>query len=286
MKTGIVIINYNDFNNTVNLINECSNLTSIDEIVVVDNNSKNNDLDKFNDIKNEKLHVIGMNTNAGYSGAINEGCKYLISKYKKCNIIISNSDISIPSNNVIKSLIRNIKNEAVGAIMPKILEHGEFKYGWRLTSAFKDLVMNIPVISKLYKKKFLSYSDNHLKNELPVVDVLYGCFFMIKGEVLEKVNYFDPNVFLYYEENILARKLKSEKLLTVVDTSVFVEHKHNATIGSNVSKLNKYKIYKQSQIYYEEHYNNANKVEIVMFKLFYNVSLFFKKIIIKLKREA
>ena len=70
MKTGIVIINYNDFNNTVNLINECSNLTSIDEIVVVDNNSKNSDLDKFNNIKNEKLHVIGMNTNAGYSGVL------------------------------------------------------------------------------------------------------------------------------------------------------------------------------------------------------------------------
>lgn len=286
MKTGIVIINYNDYTNSVNLLNECSNLTSIDEIVVVDNNSKNNDIEEFNKIKNEKLHVIGLTSNVGYSGAINEGCKYLISKYKNCNIIISNSDISIPSNNVIKSLIHNIKNEAVGAIMPKVLEHGEFKYGWRLTSPFKDLVMNIPFISRFYKKKFLSYSDAHLKNELPVVDVLYGCFFMIKGEVLEKINYFDSNVFLYYEENILARKLKTEKLLTVVDTSVFVEHKHNATIGSNVSLFNKYKIYKQSQIYYEEHYNNANKVEIIIFKLFYKVTLFFKKIKLILKKEA
>lgn len=284
MKTGLVIINYNDMDNTINLINEVSGYTSIDKIVVVDNNSsKGRDM---LDIKINKLHVIKLDTNLGYSGAINVGCKYLIEEYGDINIIISNTDISIPSNNVIKSLVKNIKNPSVGAVMPKVLENGAYKYGWRLTNAKADLLLNIPLLNRLYRNKFLNYDMNHFLNPLPVVDTLYGCFFMIKSEVLKQIDYFDSSVFLYYEENILARKLKKANLLTVVDTSVFVEHKHNATIGNNVSALNKYKIYKKSQLYYEKEYNNANRFEMFLFNLFYKVSLFFKNMKVKLKKEV
>ncbi len=46
MKTGLVIINYNDYENTINLTEEVSKYTSIDEIVIVDNNSSNYDIEK------------------------------------------------------------------------------------------------------------------------------------------------------------------------------------------------------------------------------------------------
>lgn len=284
MKNNLIIINYNDLDNTINLINEASKLTAINKIVVVDNNSTNKDYIKLNEIKNSKLHVICLNKNIGYSGAINKACLYLIDEYSKCNIIISNSDISIPSNKVIKSLAKCLENESIGAVMPKILENGSFKYGWKLTNSFKDLIVNIPLINKLYKDTFKYYNEEHFNNLYPVVDVLYGCFFMIKSDVLKDINYFDESVFLYYEEYILARKLKLKKLLTVVDTNVFVEHKHNVSIGNNISKINKYKIYKESQIYYEKYYNDANKIEILLFKLFYKSSLFLKKIIMKIKK--
>lgn len=286
MKTGLVIINYNDYENTINLTEEVSKYTSIDEIVIVDNDSSNHDIEKLKKIKNNKVHVIGLTSNLGYSSGMNEGCKYLIQKYGSCNIILSNSDISIPSNNVIKSLVKNMKNPEIAAIMPKVLEHGVFKYGWKLTSPKEDLLLNIPVFSKLYKNKFIQYNESHFNDPLPVVDCLYGCFFMIKSDILKEINYFDTNVFLYHEENILARKLKSKKLLSVVDTSVFVEHKHNATIGTNVSRLNKYKIYKASQFYYEKNYNNANKLTMSILKFFYNISLFIKETSIKLKEKS
>ena len=286
MKNYLIIINYNDSDNTIKLIDEIKLFTSIEKVIVVDNNSKE-DLDKLKNMEDEFVHLISLEKNLGYSGAINEGCKYIISnESKKCNIIISNSDISIPSNNVIKSLAKNLSNDAVGAIMPKVLEHGVFKYGWKLTSAKEDVLLNTPLINKLYRSKFLNYDLKHFDNALPVVDVLYGCFFMIKSEVLEDINFFDDKVFLYYEENILARKLKAKKLLTVVDTSVFVEHKHNVSIGNNVSNLKKYEIYKNSQIYYEEHYNDANKVEMFIFKSFYKVSLIIKKALLKIKRKS
>ena len=176
MKTGLVIINYNDYENTINLTEEVSKYTSIDEIVIVDNDSSNHDIEKLKKIKNNKVHVIGLTSNLGYSSGMNEGCKYLVQKYGSCNIILSNSDISIPSNNVIKSLVKNMKNPEIAAIMPKVLEHGVFKYGWKLTSPKEDLLLNIPVFSKLYKTKCIQYNESHFNDPLPVVDCLYGCF--------------------------------------------------------------------------------------------------------------
>lgn len=284
MKTGLVIVNYNDYKNTINLAKEASKLTSIDEIVIVDNAST--DLEHLQSVKINKVHLLCLKSNLGYSNGLNAGSKYLIEKYGKCNIILSNSDISIPSNKVIKSLTSKIENSQVGVIMPKILEHGVFKYGWKLTSSKQDLLLNIPLINKLYKSKFIQYDEKHFNEPLPVVDCVYGCFFMIKSDVLKEINYFDNNVFLYYEENILARKLKNKNLLTVVDTSIFVEHKHNATIGTNVSRLNKYKIYKKSQLYYEKNYNDASKFTIFILTFFYKLSLFVKETIIKLKRKS
>ena len=76
MKTGLVIINYNDYENTINLTEEVSKYTSIDEIVIVDNDSSNHDIEKLKKIKNNKVHVIGLTSKLGYSSGMNEGCKY------------------------------------------------------------------------------------------------------------------------------------------------------------------------------------------------------------------
>jgi len=39
MKTGFIIINYNDFDSTKKLIDNIKNYSVIDKIIVVDNNS-------------------------------------------------------------------------------------------------------------------------------------------------------------------------------------------------------------------------------------------------------
>ena len=48
---------------------------------------------------------------------------------------------------------------------------------------------------------------------LTKVEVVSGCFFMIRKDILELVGNFDNTTFLYYEENILACKLKSIDIL-------------------------------------------------------------------------
>lgn len=271
-KVGLVIVNYNDANNTINLVKSVEKYKVINKIVVVDNKSTDDSFALLSKLENRKIHIIQSDLNKGYSYAINLGVKYLEEKLKDFYAIVSNSDIVIANEEQIKLLLQSFDNENVAVAMPKVMENGLIKYGWKLTSPSVDLLMNIPLISRLYKDSLKYYDPLYIYNN-SVVDVIYGCFFAIDGSVLKSIGYMDENTFLYYEENILARKLKAVNKLSVFNKDAEVEHKHNVSIGNSVSKINKYNIYKKSQLYYERYYNNANEIHLFFFELFYYFGL-------------
>lgn len=271
MNIGLVIVNYNDSDNTIRLIKSVASYKVIKSIVVVDNNSYTSELNKIKKLKEKKLTLLENDNNYGYAYALNIGAKYINETVPNALICLSNTDIHIESEKVLTSMASKIKEDVV-CVMPKVKENDSFKYGWKLTSALTDLKANIPLINRLFRNDIINYPEEYFKDNREV-DVIYGCFFMIKGSSLKEVGYFDDKTFLYYEEYILARKLKSHELKSIVDTNVFVEHIHNAVIGSNISLKDKYKIYKKSQIYYEKKYNKANIFEMALFRLFYLINL-------------
>lgn len=272
MKIGFVIVNYNDFDNTKKLIDNIANYKSISHIVVVDNNSSDSSKVELSKLKIHNLTILEQDENYGYAHALNVGSKYLVNLLGDCLICLSNTDIKIPNEKVITTLASMI-DEDVKCVMPKIKEKNKYAYGWKLTSAFEDLKLNIPLINRIYRNKYIHYDKSYFNKKEAVVDVIYGCFFMIESTTLKSINYFDDNVFLYYEEYILARKLENINKLSKINTSIYVEHLHNKTIGSNLSKLKKYKIYKKSQRYYERNYNKANSLEMLLFNIFYLINL-------------
>lgn len=272
-KIGLVIVNYNDALNTINLINNVSNFKVINKIVVVDNKSTDNSLELLKQIESKKVDIISNLENKGYSSAINIGSKYLIDNYKDCYILVSNSDIDIPNEDTIKEIVNTFKEDDIAIVMPKIYENNNIKRGWKLNDPLKDLLISIPFINRIYRNKILNYNDSYYNSKTTYIDVFYGCFFAIDSKVLEEVNFFDENTFLYYEENIMARKIQSIKKKICINNSIYVIHKHNATIGNNISLLNKYKIYKKSFWYYEKEYNNAKPWQMALFKVLYYVGL-------------
>lgn len=251
MKIGFVIVNYNDGEHTKKLIDNIKDYKCISHIVVVDNNSNDHEKELINKIKCHKLTVLEQEENKGYAYALNIGAKYITNLLGECLICLSNTDIRIPDEEVIKKLA-NMIDEDTKCVMPKVKENNHFTYGWRLTNSLTDLMLNIPLINRPFRKKYIYYQEEYFKSKEAVIDVIYGCFFMIESNTLKAVNYFDDKVFLYYEEYILAHKLKNINKLSKVNTSIYIEHLHNATIGTNMSKLKKYKVYKSSQMYYEK----------------------------------
>lgn len=264
---GMVIVNYNDYETTKRLLDNVKDYKVLKEIVVVDNKSTDNSLEELRKLKNKKITIIDSGENRGYSYALNVGCKYLIDKYKSLNIVISNSDIIIESELDIKDLNSYIstKNVIVG---PTIIQGNDLNRGFKIPSPWQDIKQNIVFFGKRVLAKELSYPDNYYHKDISKVDTVSGCFFMISSKHLEDMGYFDENVFLYYEENIMGIKTKKLGKNIIVCNNVDVIHDHSVSIDKSLKRIKKYDILKTSQEYFEKTYNGANKIELFFLKVF------------------
>lgn len=276
MKTGYLIVNYNDYESTKKLIDNIKDYKCLDKILIVDNRSKDDSYKKLRAIKNEKVEVIRTEENNGYSYAINIGCKKLKEELGKCNIIVSNSDIAINEEKDIITLLNLIKKKNIGIIAPTVLERGNLNRGWKCIGPWMEILLNIVLVQRLIRKKYIKYDDSYYNGDISYVDIVSGCFFVTTSEVLEKIDYLDENVFLYYEENILCRKLEKIDLKMAISNNSLVIHNHSITIDKNINKINKYNQQKKSQYYFEKNYNNANWFNLLLLR----VTAFISKLIL------
>lgn len=283
MKTGIVILNYNDYETSIEIIQNIKNYKSLDYIVIVDNKSSDGSYKKLKKYESKKIKVIQTKENKGYAHGNNYGIKYLVDNYNVDNIIISNPDI-IVTEETIKKLILDLKeNKNISLIAPVIKQLNEELRGWKLPTFLDDFLSNINYVQRFSKKRML-YSNEHYENELSKVDVVSGCFFMIRALDFKDINYFDEGTFLYYEENIIGSKLKKINKESYIDNSISVIHNLSISVDKSINKLKKYKILKNSQRYYEKKYNNLNVFGLIILKVGYYVSYLVARIIYLFRR--
>lgn len=278
MKTGIVIVHYNDLESLEHLIENIKDYKVISKIVIVDNNSNKDIKSKLSSMNDKKIKVILNKDNLGFSKAINIGCKYLIKEFGECNLIISNCDVIIEKEEDIKILLKEISKKTIGVTAPVIVEKNGLNRGWKNPSPILDIMMNLVVVHRCFRKKYIFYSEEHYNTKTSIVDVVSGCFFVMKSKTFELMNKMDENTFLYYEENILAKKMKNLKQYISICNDARIIHNHSVSIDKNIKKIKKLKLQKQSQYYFQTTYNNANLIEKILLK----VTSFLSRIILTL----
>lgn len=260
-KIGFVIVNYNDSERTIKLINNIKEYKSINKIVIVDNNSSDNSKEILSKYENDKIKLI-INSNRHYSSGLNAGAKYIIKELKDANIVFSNSDIIIDKEKDIIDLCNNIKDDVV-VVGPTVDEHGIINRGWKLPSTNHEILNNLILISRIFRKKLL-YKEEYYKDNTSIVDVVSGCFFIVDSSFLKKVDYFDENTFLYYEEQILACKVKKENKKELIDNKVTIKHDHSVSIDKSIKRVKKHNIMKTSQRYFCKNYLKANFLQMFL----------------------
>ncbi len=276
MKNCFVIVNYNDYSSTINLINNIKDYKLVDEIVIIDNKSVDDSLSLLKKLKMDKLNIIENDKNGGYSYALNKGCKYLINKYGECNIFISNSDIIVSDESDLVELIKNINEEVVIAA-PAINTNGVISRGWKIPKIGREILFNIPLVQKVIIK-FNGYKNSHYKDIVSKVYTVSGCFFLISSNFVEEMKYFDDEVFLYYEENIFGMKAKQLNKTIVTVNDIQVIHNHSVTIDKSINKMNKLRIQKKSQQYFCENYLKTSRLSLRVLRITASINLFLMKI--------
>ncbi len=271
MKNGIVILNYNDSENTILMLEDIKKFKNLDAIIVVDNHSTDNSVQKLKAYENKKIKIVVADENRGYGAGNNIGINYLLKNYEIDNIIISNPDIIVKEEDIDK-LVANLKNKEVAVIAPTIQEPLGISRGWKLPTFQSEIVANIPFFHFL-ENKILSYKEEEYQTHLTQVDVVKGCFFIIKKDIFKKIHFFDENTFLYYEEIIIGKKLKDLGYKTYIDNDVTIIHALSQSVDKSINRINKFKILKESQYYYEKYINKLDIFKLILIRFSYYVNL-------------
>ncbi len=261
MKICYIIINKNDYKSTKHLVDNIIDYKIIDNILIMDNASNKEERKKLTSIKNKKIEYLYNSVDKGYSSAINRACDHLIDKYGECIFIISNSDVVIMDESDIEKLIEDLSFECVGVVGPEILERGKIIKGRKIPTPKEDILKNLG-LSKTVK------DDNTILNgETSSVEVISSAFFLMTSRTYKLIDKFDDNVFLYYEDNILASKLKKLKLYSIIDNRVKVKHNFDSTIEKEINIKKRFKLLMDAQMYFHKTYSNATERELKLLRL-------------------
>lgn len=272
---GIVILNYNNSKLVLKLLKNLEDIKEVKKIIIVDNNSQDDSAEILRKVINKKIILIENRENRGYSAGNNIGIKYLVNNFEELEYItILNPDIEISNKKIFIILKKFLeKNKEAGIIAPLMFLNGKYQenlVSWKMPEKFDNLFSCLGITKKIASL----FQRKEEKNVIP------GSFLFFKKETIKNINYLDEGTFLYYEENILAQRLKRIRKKMVLVSSINYNHVHSAERKKLKNKLFHNNIYFNSMVYYEKEYNQEySKITISMIKILFlirRIEIYFK----------
>lgn len=241
-KTGIIILNYNSCDDTINCVNSVFNFSDekrFFEIYVVDNASTDESgnilVKKFNNYSNISVILNSKNmgyacgNNVGIQAALNNGCEY---------IFIVNSDILFKNNAHEKLANFMNSNPLVGVVAPKVLtKEGNIQPGAiKRPRTFANKMISSTMLRKIFPRIAKKIGESPLmgkynSNQPFRCFEVSGCAWMIRRSTFDKIGLLDENTLLYCEEVIYSHLLKKNDIEIWVYPKAEVIH-----LGSDKNK--------------------------------------------------
>lgn len=247
-ENGIIILNYNTFDDTVRCVDSVLIFVQEPRIYIVDNGSPDGSGQELSArYQQEKnIRVILSKENGGFSygnnlgmtAAIEDGCKYLF---------LLNSDVYL-LNDAVSIMAEMLKNsQEIAAVGPQVLNRNgeDIQFARKALTFCRHLAERLPLLND---KKVRCYCYDR-KKDFVFDGMVSGCCFGVNANDIQKL---DDRVFLYYEEDILAHQLrKMEKKACICHEAKVV---HNEAVSTKKSiktgKTSFERMYRWSSAFY------------------------------------
>ncbi|MCK8061253.1 MULTISPECIES: glycosyltransferase family 2 protein [unclassified Fusibacter] len=276
MALSCIILNYNDSENTINLLKNIKDFNSIDNIIIVDNCSTDDSYAELIKYKSEKVQIILSEKNGGYGYGNNIGIKYANDVLKSDFVLISNPDVCFDKSCVDSMLHEFSINKEMTVLAPvpyTILNKPQYVYAWRIPSKFYLVISASGIAGRLLLKR-QRYKDINIELKAFKVECVAGSLLMVRTNEMIEHGMYDENLFLYGEETVLGLKLKKANLKTFVMTDLKYIHKHSESIDKTYSTaIRKQKILLKSKEYILKNYYSVNGIQLVVARLFFKYSI-------------
>ncbi|MFZ9360670.1 MAG: glycosyltransferase family 2 protein, partial [Candidatus Nanopelagicales bacterium] len=218
-KVSVVLVNFRGVNDTLNAIksiNESNYPKDLIEIVVVDNASNDDSVNKLKELK-EEIKLIFSETNLGFAGGVNLGVKNSSGEI----IGLLNNDAKCDSNWITSAVETIMEDEKNACVASKVLSiDGK----------------EIDFVDGSLTWYGMGYKREANKNANEVIDfkkeVLFatGSAMFVKKDIFEKVGGFDERFFMFYEDVDFGWRLNLLGYKVIFDPKSIAFHKHHASI--------------------------------------------------------
>jgi len=277
MKIGLIILNYNSYQDTIALVSNLKKQSLAKDIflLIVDNNSPNGSYRHLKTLEKTHENVIVLQTgnNLGYAKGNNFGLNYLDKKIKPEYVAILNNDIVLP-NDCFEKLIKKYNIlDSPAIIAPKQLDiNNKELFPYKLNS-FLDDCLNLFFIFKIFhKRNIIKFKDNTGIRAMKV-DMIPGSFMFSSFATFKEMGFFYPNTFLFAEERFISVKVKQMNLNNYILLDETYIHAHSKTINSYFNQIGKYKLLYTEWLEFTRVCRSHGKLKVAILKPLMKVSL-------------
>lgn len=283
---AIVILNYKNWQDTIECLQSVLNITyTHTRIIVVDNDSQNNSLayieswlagasyecllldqekSEKGDFIEKRFVLIQAALNRGYAAGNNIGIRWAIRAGDKYVLILNND--TLVQDDFLEPLVGFIDTRvSVGMVGPKIIRtSGEIdKACARRRPEALDYVFRVGLLgmlfpNNLWQRRHYYVGEYDFKKPFQV-DMISGSCMLGRTDILDATGLLDEHTFLYFEEAILHEKLRDLGISTWIVPSSQIIHKGGQSTKTNNNYLCILQKSMKSLVYYLEVYRNYPK---------------------------
>lgn len=283
---GIVILNYNTYEDTIKLVGDLQKQTVADDlcIVVVDNASPNGSFAYLKPLEEQydNVTVIYSEQNNGYAQGNNIGLKYLEENVSPEYVAILNNDVILPDNSFERLVVKYKELERSAVIAPMMLNtEGVRMIPSRMNTFFDDFIHMLPLLKYLPSRNSQKEKDNTGMAAMRT-DMIPGSFMFVSFPIFKQIGYFYPNTFLYVEERFITVRVRELGLNNYVLLDETYIHAHSKSIDTTYGKVAKYKLLYDGWLEFTRVCRKHGKVKAAILKPLSKYSLWEIKVVSRL----
>ncbi|MBM3157055.1 MAG: glycosyltransferase family 2 protein [Chloroflexi bacterium] len=192
-KVSVVIVNWNNFNDTAGCIDSLKKVTYPNcEIIVVDNGSQGDDVNLLRQRFGDSVRLIANGKNRGFAGGCNIGIEDALSRGADYVALLNNDTVVAPD--FLEAVVRVAEGDKkVGIAGGKIYCYELPEVIWFAGGVIDYRTGRTPIRGSGEK-------EQGKYEEVTEVDWICGCFMFLSKDVLQNVGLLDERFFFGWED--------------------------------------------------------------------------------------
>lgn len=230
-EVAVILINYNSAGYTLECMASVLDKTAPEinfELVVVDNNSKEADFRHLSENwpADPRLKLVRSNINTGFGGGNMRGRQEVDARY----LLFLNNDTQLLNDCLSLLAAYMDQHPEVGVCTAQNYDqHGNFVPSFDHDKGLRKLIFGRGMLQKTNSNR---YPERKKEYSQPLsVDWVNGAFMFFRASDFDTIGGFDPNIFLYFEEMDLSKRLRKMGKESVLYPQAKILHHQGVSIG-------------------------------------------------------